>query len=279
MLRDHGGAARLATLLDAGVGRRRLASLVDSGQIVRSYRGCYSLPGTPPAHVLASYFRAAVTCVTAAEMRGLRALRTCGQAHLEVDVNRSVPAARSEPHRHARLHRTRHPLTPGTVVDVPRALDVASGCTTAVEQIVLVDHALSLGLLSMRDVSSFELAPRARRAWLLRHAQPLSGSVPETCARVALVSAGLDVVCQPSIGGLQRADFLVDGRLFVEVDGYAHHSDRRQFHEDRARDRRLLASGTPVLRFTYDDAVRHPARLVAEVLAALAALPGGRLGR
>ncbi len=89
---------------------------------------------------------------------------------------------------------------------------------------------------------------------------------------MALTGAGLEVVCQPSIGGLQRADFLVEGLVYVEIDGYAHHSDRYQFEVDRARDRTLLAQGRPVLRFTYRDAVMDPDRLVADVLKALAAV-------
>jgi len=71
-------------------------------------------------------------------------------------------------------------------------------------------------------------------------------------------------------------DLVVEGSLVVELDGRAYHADERAFAEDRRRDRKLAALGYTVLRFTYDDVVKHPERMLAEVLAVLAVIRTGR---
>ncbi len=65
----------------------------------------------------------------------------------------------------------------------------------------------------------------------------------------------------------------------MELDGLAHHGDRRQFAEDRRRDRVLAARGFTVLRFTYGDVVHRPTTLVLAVREALAARAGRAAGR
>jgi very-short-patch-repair endonuclease len=65
-------------------------------------------------------------------------------------------------------------------------------------------------------------------------------------------------------------DLLVEGRLVVEIDGYAYHSSPQQFADDRRRDAALAAMGSQVLRFTWVDAVRRPDYVVRMVTAVLA---------
>ena len=68
-----------------------------------------------------------------------------------------------------------------------------------------------------------------------------------------------------------EVDLLVEGRVVVELDGFAYHSGRREFDEDRRRDRELALQGYVVLRFTARDVLDDRDRLVATVRAALAA--------
>nr|WP_284329319.1 DUF559 domain-containing protein [Demequina litorisediminis] len=87
---------------------------------------------------------------------------------------------------------------------------------------------------------------------------------------MALVSAGMRVTLQQWFEGIGRVDMVVEGRVVVECDGREYHSDDRAFSRDRWRDRRLLALGLPVMRFTYADAVFHPELLVQDVKRLLA---------
>lgn len=95
-----------------------------------------------------------------------------------------------------------------------------------------------------------------------------------------LREAGLpEPLCQQRVerqgAFVARVDFLYPHhRVVIEVNGHAWHSTRDQVTADAARRRHLALEGYIVLDFTYDDVVRHPQLVVAQVRAALA----GRVG-
>ena len=91
----------------------------------------------------------------------------------------------------------------------------------------------------------------------------------ESAARVLLLTHDLGPVeSQVYVDQVGWVDFLVQGRLVIEVDGYAVHRDR--FAEDRRRDAELLRQGFLVLRFTYRDLLRRPQWVVAVIRETLA---------
>lgn len=61
-------------------------------------------------------------------------------------------------------------------------------------------------------------------------------------------------------------------KLAVEVDGFEHHSSPDAFQRDRTRQNRLVALGWTVLRFTWNDVVKHPAEVAKTVEQARARL-------
>ncbi|MBX9243358.1 hypothetical protein ICW40_00875 [Actinotalea ferrariae] len=130
-----------------------------------------------------------------------------------------------------------------------------------------VDAALNRRLLP----DLVDLAARRPRAGkvefdrALRLVDGRSESFPETCMRLGLRAAGLEVEPQAFVEGIGRVDLLVEGFLVVEVDGFRYHADRRAFSEDRRRDRTAQLLGHPFLRFTYDDAVWATGRSAHEV--------------
>ncbi len=64
----------------------------------------------------------------------------------------------------------------------------------------------------------------------------------------------------------RRRDFAwPDGRLVVEVDGYAYHSSRAAIRRDKARDRELLAARWRPARFTYEEVAFEPGYVVDEL--------------
>ena len=74
---------------------------------------------------------------------------------------------------------------------------------------------------------------------------------------------------QPEVNA-RLGPFLIDclwrsERLAAELDGYASHSGRQAFEDDRARDAYLVAHGYTVLRFTWRQ-VTHEPRLVASTV-------------
>jgi very-short-patch-repair endonuclease len=65
-------------------------------------------------------------------------------------------------------------------------------------------------------------------------------------------------------------EYIVDvvfpaARVAVEIDGWAWHSGVERFRGDRRRQNALVLAGWTVLRFTWDDLVSRPGRVVAEI--------------
>lgn len=67
-----------------------------------------------------------------------------------------------------------------------------------------------------------------------------------------------------------RVDFSYEpAQVVIEVSGHAHHSTREQTAADARRRNQLQLAGYQVLEFTFDDVVRRPETVVAQVLDAL----------
>ena len=71
-------------------------------------------------------------------------------------------------------------------------------------------------------------------------------------------------------GQWRKLDFAyVDEKIAIEIDGYEFHTSRTAFVDDRVRQNDLIAAGWRVLRFTYDQLVRHPETVIRQLLAVL----------
>ncbi len=145
-------------------------------------------------------------------------------------------------------------------------------CCPVQDAVVAIDSALHRRLTTVETIAA--LLPQtadARCRLALNLVDGRSRSPLETVARLALRAAGLRVepgVMVPMVG---EVDLIVEGRVVVELDGFAYHSGRREFDEDRRRDRELALQGYTVLRFTARDVLHDCDRVVATVRAALAA--------
>ncbi len=161
-----------------------------------------------------------------------------------------------------------------TVIDLGRVLPV-------VETVVAADSALRQGLVDHRALVSRLVGSRGRGVGRLRAVAPLvdprSGSVLESLLRVLLLRAGLPAARSQHEVRDRRGAFVArvdlawpDRHLVVEADGFEHHSDRAAYRSDRRRLNALELLGWRVLRFSWEDVVRRPEVVVAQVWAALA---------
>jgi very-short-patch-repair endonuclease len=67
-----------------------------------------------------------------------------------------------------------------------------------------------------------------------------------------------------------EVDFLwPEHKLIVEFDGFAYHSDRKAFEQDRLRDQRLVAAGFRVIRITANQLDRTPEAVIVRIAIAL----------
>lgn len=78
--------------------------------------------------------------------------------------------------------------------------------------------------------------------------------------------------------GRDEVDFVWRAqRLVVEVDGFAFHSSRASFEEDRRRDSRLVALGYRVVRITWRQLTGEPEAVLVRLAQAMTlAMPGAR---
>lgn len=260
-----GGAATWSQLMSHGVTDGRLRAAVRRGRVSRVAEGAYALTEADVDVVTAVRLRGRLTCCTAARRHGLQLLRDPGVPHVAVPRNRSGRSTEAVLHRGD---------VPGSDVVVPVifALLTLLRCLPLVEAVVAVDSALRAGLVSAGQLARQLRGPGSVKARLaLMATDARSGSVIERVVRLALAAAGLPVSPQVWIDGVGRVDFVVDGWLVVEIDGFAYHSERRQFREDRRRANALVARGYVLLRFSYEDVVGRLDELVAVVVAAYAA--------
>ena len=162
----------------------------------------------------------------------------------------------------------------------PLQTAVQLACSLPTEKaVVLLDSAMRSGQLSP-DQLALEIAQSqavgsksAREALAL--ADPLSGSIPESLARLLFHEAGLPAPVsqyQPHLADVTaRVDFAWPGHmLVVEIDGRQYHIDAVAFQRDRVRQNALIQGKWMVLRFTVEDVRYDPAYVVNEIRKALA---------
>jgi len=230
-------------------------------------RGCYALSDASQVRIAEVAWGGIATCVTALQQLGLPLLSRDSRIHLAFDSHRSFSGRNSKPPRSVVRHF-------GSALPLRRhlpaeAVDAAGLCLPSAAHLVSVDAALNRGVISMEDVKSFSISGTTRRSWLLKRADPLCQSPLETLTRVELIRNRIPFETQVSLPGIGRVDFLVAGRLVVEVDGRSYHSDERAFAEDRRRDRAAVLAGYRVLRFASSDVFSSAQRVVSEIRCAL----------
>lgn len=219
----------------------------------------------PRDEVLATVFRGSVTCVSHAQAAGLPVYPAPTATHVWVPSSRGLGIPRRRPDSQVVLHRT-DAVVPARALT---HLDVAAHCVGPRDQLAMLDAALNTGVVVRRELELLTQGTVARRDWLRRHADGRSQSLSETCARVEMVEAGLNVVPQFQLNSVGRIDFLVESAVVVEIDSEAHHSGERARARDGDRDRAATTQGYPHLRYMFHDALERPEEIVADVVGTL----------
>lgn len=285
---------------DLGVGKRARARLVADGSLIRVCKGRYLPPGpTGELDALRRLFAKAGpdACAcrgTAAHLWGLDGFPTMLPLTVRTPLDSGM--------RGGGLIRTRHipqvtsrqgiALTSpaDTLIDIGASLQALQRWPgdrfpiTAAERVELaLESALRLGLTdieAMKDAIDASSSHRPGRsgAEKLVHNRPdglvATDSHLETRAVQLLRRGGLpspmrQVEVRDGSGHhVARIDLLI-GRVVIQTDGRAFHSDREIFERDRRQWSELAALGYAVLVFTYDQVERQPRYVLATVERAL----------
>lgn len=258
-----GGVAEWRDLSREGVSRSMLNEVVEAGAAVRVRRGCYALPDADALRLAEVAWRGRATCVTALAAMALPVPRGEERLHLTRSRDRSESGRNLSTPASIRWHASAEPHGDTTVV--AHALDMACRCLEPLDQLVAIDAALHRRLLLPHELPRFSVTARDRLAWLIRNADSRTRSPAETHTRIGFRRARIPFEFQVMVDGIGEVDFVVDGRLTVEVDGKDYHSDARQFVTDRRRDRAAVLQGLVPLRYTGWEAIWHTEAMVAEV--------------
>lgn len=252
-----GGVGTTDSVRQAGVSRRNIEAGMLENSIIRVARGVYALPDAEAWRIHAGRHHAVPGCVTAASEAGLWVVKDPGKPHLAARHGRPVPGCV--------VHRSGLPLT---------HLDIVCQslrCLPPLEGLTIAESAVKKGLVRLQDLR--ERFPAVREQSILglvNRIRPQSASIIETMARYLLEEAGLTVEVQVKIPGMGHLDLLVDGLLGIETDGYAHHSSREAYREDRRRWNVTVVRGVPTLRVTFEMLLNEPAEFVRMTHQALA---------
>lgn len=261
-LRQLGGVARTGQLLAAGYSRTDIAHLSASGAR-QLRRGIVALPRCRPEFVAALTHNARVTCASAAEPYGLWLRKPPAQHHLACNHGHGGGFVR---HRTVRFDP--HPTVPLAAVEdvVLHAMAcLAPPAAAAMATSAIRLHGVPLALLT--DQLSADRSGRVRKA--LQELDLRAESIVEVDAQHLFRVNGIDYDAQVYLPGIGRVDFLLEGFLIVEVDGFAFHSSRADMRRDLNRNNASTLGGFAALHYMPEHIWFEPERVVAEIRAAL----------
>lgn len=272
-------------LIEAGITPDAIRHRLATGRLHTLYRGIYVV-GRPRLEPLA----AATAAVMHLGGRGVLSHRTAAMLwgildtpELPVEITVVDSDLRPRPGLTVRRSRTL------SEADIRRCqgLPVTSPARTLIDLAGILDlhelEAVYAMAIRRRLVTRAEVAAAIRRAPRGRGAANLRALV-EQGARPVLTRSHyerkvLDLIRRAELPAPQvnatidgmEVDFLwPEQKLVVEFDGFAYHSDRSSFEQDRLRDQRLAAAGYRVLRITARQVDNRPEALIARLAIAAA---------
>lgn len=257
-----GGVARGARLQAFGIDRHGLARAVRLGSVVRVRAGVFALPHTPHDIVVAAEHGGSVTCMSALRLHGIWALDEASALHVWMGANGRVHHDGCECVSHWYGGATTLGLAP-----VEDALVHVLRCGGDEAFFAALESALKQR--KIRSTAGLRRRIPASARWLIDLAREDADSGLESLLRLRLHLIGLRLDCQVSLSGVGRVDFVVDGRVILEVDGAEHHAGRSARHRDLQRDAAASRLGYETLRFDYAMVMHHWPVVRAAVMAAL----------
>ncbi|MBG6085095.1 endonuclease domain-containing protein [Zhihengliuella flava] len=221
----------------------------------------------PPDVRAAASLGGALTCVSAAARLGLWVRRTPRQAHVAVIQGDPTPGAVIAHRRYADRG-----IRGALVLPLAEVCAHALGCLPPAESIPLVESAVVTLGLSTADVLPLLGTKTGPARRYLRRVRGTSESILEVNLRLLLEELGVRYVAQAHLPGIGRVDFLVEGYLIIEADGYEFHGNREQWRRDMDRTNQASAGHFVTLRFRAEQIWNDPDGVKAQVAAVLARL-------
>jgi very-short-patch-repair endonuclease len=261
-----GGIARGSVLQRYGINRTRLARAVRDGELDRLRPGVFAAHTVNAGIRAAALHGGALTCRAALRLHGVWVLGADETLHVWV-------GRRGRIHPHEGCHCLSHffhgvPVL--GIVEVETALVHLYRCGGDEEFFAAFESAWHLRLLSTAARARIRSTLPAHARWLIDIARPDADSGLESLVRLRMHILGILLECQVDIAGVGRVDFVIDGRLIVEIDGSENHAGVAARHKDLRRDAAASRLGFETLRFDYAQVIHDWPRVQAAIVAAMA---------
>ncbi|WP_309081355.1 DUF559 domain-containing protein [Zhihengliuella sp.] len=261
LLGRHGVLTR-CDLAEFGLSRRQLDRVFALYPNPRPGVICDPLLGPQAQEALR--LTAALTCISAAEHYDHWVLRPSGTVHVATAHSHAL---RPSPLRIVR-HRVRRAAL--VAVDEQQMCLHAAACLEPTDAAVIIESAVVRGRVSLDGLYAGlgnRQGRQARRA--LGLVRGTADSPIEVVARATFIEAGLPFQEQVYLPGIGRVDFLVAGRLIVELDGWQWHGNRAAWQNDMRRDQFAVRSGYRSVRFSASQVLNQPDFMLDTVREAL----------
>lgn len=248
-----GGALQRGRLRELGHDKHRLQRAMSAGRLIGIGRKWVTLP-TVPGHILTAIsLRGRVAAATALETYGVWVTHNDTVWLAVSPGSHYVPLPKAVKRIECRFEVDHWAPWRVSLLDA-----LAQYCrrTSRNDAVAAIDSALHLRLLKPRELDQLAAKlPRHCRSWL-RRANGDAESGLESILRLACEDQGWDVAIQVRFRG-GRVDLVIDGWLFVEVDGSQFHDVGSQAKKDRLRNTQLVQSGYRWHRCGYADVVHR----------------------
>jgi very-short-patch-repair endonuclease len=132
------------------------------------------------------------------------------------------------------------------------------------------ESAWKLRLVGRAARARIRSALPAGARWLVDLARDDADSGLESLLRLRLSLLSIGVATQVLITSVGRVDFVIDGRVILEVDGRGNHDGATYRHRDLMRDAAASQLGYETLRFDYAMVIHEWPIVVGAILSALA---------
>lgn len=258
-----GGLAQGTQLQTYGISRPRLSKEVKAGRIARIRPGLFAT-GLHQDTYRAAVHGGVLTCA--------RALRRYGVWVMSIETAPHVwvgPRGRAYDHHECECVTHYFRGSPGLgVVPIETALLHLYRCEGDESFFASFESAWRLRLVDEAARSRIRAKLPGNARWLVDFARPDADSGLESLVRLRLHQIGLSLSCQVHVAGVGRVDFVIAGRLILEIDGRENHEGNLR-HKDLMRDAAASAAGYETLRFDYAQVLYAWPAVQSAILAAL----------
>ncbi|MGO3141488.1 MAG: endonuclease domain-containing protein [Galactobacter sp.] len=259
-----GGVATGLTLQGFGFTRHQLAAWAVENPRRRLRRGVYCAPDADPDLRAAATHGGMLTCVSLLKSKGVWLLHEPTGPHVWLGGK-----GKKHPHPGCACREHWHPGKAGVgPVSVEIALIHMSRCATALAFFIALESAWNKKLIGAAARDRIRRAVPLPLRSLVEFAVGSSESGLESILRYRTRPLGWSLIAQPRLR-LGRVDFIINGRVIVEVDGWRFHSSQTDFARDRVRQAEASIQGLETLNFSYQQVLNDWDSVEASIRAAL----------